>query len=183
MGRRAGPSYRLFFAVKPPPPVARQIDHYAAILAGGEARIASAHQHVTLSIANDMEAYPQALIDTLRMAAADVMADPFDLRLDRLSYGGRSAALRPSRSNASLARLQRQVADAMKRAGALPRKDWTFSPHQTLFYRDGPPAQRRIDGFGWRVEDVVLICSHVGRTRHDIVGTWPLQGSAQYSLF
>lgn len=183
MGRRTGPPYRLFFAVKPPMPVARKIDHYAEILAGGGDRILAAHQHVTLGIAADAEAYPHGLIETLHMAATRIMADPFDLLLDRLSYGGRSAALRPSRSNIALARLQRQVADAMKKARAPLREDWTFSPHQTLFYRDGPPAQRTIDGFGWRVEDVALICSHVGRTKHETVGTWRLQGSAQYSLF
>jgi 2'-5' RNA ligase len=182
MGRSAAPAYRLFFAVKPPPRVARQIDHYAAVLAGGTARIAVAHQHVTLGVTADTPAWPQALIETLHHGAARIMADPFDLVLDRLSYGGRSAALRPSRANAALARLQRQVADAMTRASAPRRDDWHFSPHQTLFYRDGPPAQRRIEGFGWRVEELVLVCSHVGRTRHDIVGAWPLQGSAQYRL-
>lgn len=183
MGRRAAPAYRLFFAVKPPPVVARQIDHYAEILAGGQARILPAHQHVTLGISADVPTYPQALIDTLGSVATRIMADPFDLLLDRLSYGGRSAALRPSRSNAALARLQRQVADALKRSAAPTRDDWTFSPHQTLFYRDGPPAQRRIDGFGWRVEELVLVCSHIGRTRHETVGTWKLQGDAQYRLF
>ncbi|MFC3440380.1 2'-5' RNA ligase family protein [Sphingobium rhizovicinum] len=183
MGRRAQPLYRLFFAIKPPPVVARRIDHYAEILAGGADRILPAHQHVTLGVTADAPAYPQETIDRLHMAAPAIMADPFDLLLDRLSYGGRSAALRPGRSNAPLARLQRQVADALKRSAAPPRDDWSFSPHQTLFYRDGPPAQRRIDGFGWRVEELVLICSHVGRTRHDVVGTWKLQGSAQYSLF
>ncbi|KQM97890.1 2'-5' RNA ligase [Sphingobium sp. Leaf26] len=183
MGRRAASAYRLFFAVKPPPVVTRQIDHYAQILAGGSARILPSHQHVTLGISADMPTYPQALIETLQGAAMQIMADPFDLLLDRLSYGGQSAALRPSRSNAALARLQRQVAEALKRSAAPPREAWTFSPHQTLFYRDGPPAQRRIDGFGWRVEELVLVCSHVGRTRHETVGTWRLQGDAQYRLF
>ncbi|SEJ00978.1 2'-5' RNA ligase [Sphingobium sp. AP50] len=183
MGRRAAPTYRLFFAVKPPPVVARRIDHYAEILAGGADRILPAHQHVTLGIMADMPTYPHDRIESLRAAATQIMADPFDLLLDRLSYGGRSAALRPSRNNAPLVRLQRQVAEALKRSAAPPRDDWSFSPHQTLFYRDGPPAQRRIDGFGWRVEELVLLCSHVGRTRHDVVGTWKLQGSAQYSLF
>ncbi|MEC3951312.1 2'-5' RNA ligase family protein [Sphingobium sp. HWE2-09] len=183
MGRRVASAYRLFFALKPPPLVVRRIDQYAAILAGGDTRILPAHQHVTLGIAADIDAYPQDLIDRLHGAAAQIMADPFDLLLDRLSYGGRSAALRPSRSNAPLVRLQRQVADALKRSAAPPRKDWRFSPHQTLFYRDGPPAQRRIDGFGWPVEELVLVCSHVGLTRHETVGAWPLQGDAQYRLF
>jgi len=29
----------------------------------------------------------------------------------------------------------------------------------------------------------VLLCSHVGRTHHELLGRWPLRGSGQYSLF
>lgn len=180
---RTRPLYRLFFAVKPPPVVARQIDHFAECLDRRAQRIRPDHQHVTLGITADWPDYPYERIKALRRAAAGIMAEPFDLLLDRLSMGGRSAALRPSHSIAALKQLQQQVADAMRRADVTPRPDWSFSPHQTLFYRDGPPDQRPIDGFGWRVEELVLICSHVGRTRHELIGSWPLQGSAQYDLF
>jgi 2'-5' RNA ligase len=79
--------------------------------------------------------------------------------------------------------LQRSIIDAMKGAGVAMRPGWSFSPHQTLFYRNGRPEQRRIEGFHWRVEQFALICSHVGRTRHKTLGTWPLTGDGQYSLF
>lgn len=180
---RTQPLYRLFFAVKPPPVVTRQIDHFAEGIDPTPQRIRPEHQHVTLGITADWENYPYERIKALRRAAAGIMAEPFDLMLDRLNMGGRSAALRPSHAVAGLKALQGEVADAMRRANVMPRPDWSFSPHQTLFYRDGPPDQRPIDGFGWRVDEVVLICSHVGRTRHELIGSWALKGNGQYSLF
>ncbi|NWK95108.1 2'-5' RNA ligase [Sphingobium lactosutens] len=177
------PLYRLFFALKPPPVVARQIDHFAEGVDPDAQRIRIDHQHVTLGITADWSAYPYERIKALRRAATGIMAEPFDLMFDRLSLGGRSAALRPSHSIAGLKQLQHQVVDAMRRADIMMRPDWSFSPHQTLFYREGPPAQRPIEGFGWRVDEVALVCSHVGRTRHELIGSWPLRGSAQYDLF
>ena len=182
MDRPASPLYRLFFAVKPPIIVARQIDYFAQNIAPDAHHIGIAHQHVTLAVTADWPDYPYERIKALRRAAIGIMADPFDLWLDRLSQGGRSAALRPSHGVDGLKRLQRQVVETMQRAGATLRPGWAFSPHQTLFYRDGRPDQRPIEGFGWRVEEVVLICSHVGRSRHEQVGAWPLRGSAQYRL-
>lgn len=177
------PLYRLFFALQPPPIVARQIDHFAHELAPDARRILIDHQHVTMGISADWPDYPYEQIKALRRAASGIDADPFDLWLDRFNQGGRSAALRPSRSIDGLKALQQQVAMTMKRAGVMSRPDWSFSPHQTLFYRDGRPDQRAIAGFGWRVDELVLICSHVGRTRHQAVGRWPLTGSGQYNLF
>lgn len=175
--------YRLFFALKPPPVVTRQIDHFAAGIDPGAARIRPDHQHVTLGITTDWPDYPYERIKALRRAAAGIMAEPFDLLLDRLSQSGRSAALRPSHSIAGLKLLQGQVADAMRRADVIPRPGWSFSPHQTLFYRDGSPSQQPIDGFGWWVDELVLICSHVGHSRHELIGNWPLRGSGQFELF
>ncbi|MES2174522.1 MAG: 2'-5' RNA ligase family protein [Pseudomonadota bacterium] len=183
MESRTSPLYRPFFALKPPPVVARQIDHFAATLAPGADRILPEHQHVTLGITTDWPDYPYELIKALRRAAAGIMAEPFDLMLDGVHVGGQSAALRPSRSIAGLKTVQQQVAAAMARAGATPRPGWRFSPHQTLFYSDARPSQQRIEGFGWHVDEVVLVCSHVGRTRHEIMGSWPLKGDAQYRLF
>ncbi|MET0250378.1 MAG: 2'-5' RNA ligase family protein [Sphingobium sp.] len=175
--------YRLFFALKPSALIARHTDHFAATLAHNTRRIALEHQHVTLALATDHDIYPYAVIKALMRTATAVRADGFDLPLDRLSIGERSAALIPSRSNPRLRALQHAVAAAMKRAGAMFRPEWRFSPHQTLFYCQRLPESRLVPGFCWRVEEFVLICSHVGRTRHDILGRWPLRGSGQYELF
>lgn len=182
MHNRLQPLYRAFYAIKPPERIARQIDHFADTLDPIADRVPAEHQHVTLGITTDAPVYPYELIKALRRAGAGIRAEPFDLTLDRLSIGGRSAALRPARAVPGLSALRQEIVRAMQVAGATARPGWTFSPHQTLFYRDGRPDQRAVPGFGWRVEEVVLICSHVGRTRHEIVGRWPLIGAAQYRL-
>ncbi|WP_022683714.1 2'-5' RNA ligase family protein [Sphingobium bisphenolivorans] len=181
--RTTKPLFRLFYGLKPSPAVARQSDHFAETLDPAVRRVAREHQHITLGITCDYEDYPYAVIKALLRAGTRVMAEPFDLSLDQLSINNRSAALRPSRAVPPLNALQKEIAAAMKEAGVAPRPDWSFSPHQTLFYRDSRPEQRPVEGFLWRVEQFTLICSHVGHSRHDILGTWPLKGSAQYQLF
>lgn len=177
------PLYRLLFALKPSPLIARQIDHFAETLAGESPRIAIDHQHVTLAITPDHADYPYPVIKALLRAGTGVMAEPFDLRLDQLSIGNRSAALRPSRGLPQLNALQQQIIAGMKGVGVALRPDWRFSPHQTLFYRNGPPEQRKVEGFSWHIDRFMLVCSHAGRTRHETLATWPLTGSRQYSLF
>ncbi|HWV11732.1 MAG TPA: 2'-5' RNA ligase family protein [Sphingobium sp.] len=136
---RAGTLYRLFFALKPPVTVARQTDHLAETLGGDERRIRIEHQHMTLAVTADYVEYPYAVIKALLRAGTSVEAEPFDLRLDKLHFSNQSVALRPSRSVPLLNELQRAIADAMWRAGVALRPGWSFSPHQTLFYRKGPP--------------------------------------------
>ena len=182
MQNRVQSLYRAFYAIKPPERIARQIDHFADRLDPAAHRVLADHQHMTLGITTDAPVYPYELIKALRRAGAGISAEPFDLMLDRLSIGGRSAALRPARAVPGLMALRQEIVRAMRSADATTRPGWTFSPHQTLFYRDGRPDQRPVPGFGWRVEEVVLICSHVGRTRHEVVGRWPLTGAAQYRL-
>ena len=180
---RAKPLYRLFFALKPTLLIVRQTDHFVESLGGEQDRILPDHQHLTLAVTADHVDYPYAVVKALLRAGTTVMAEPFDLLLDQLSFSNRSAALRSSRAVPLLGDLQRSVATAMRGAGVALRPGWSFSPHQTLFYRKGRPDQRKVEGFPWRVEQFVLLCSHVGRTRHDILGTWPLRGDGQYSLF
>lgn len=180
---RIKPLFRLLFALKPTPVIARQTDHFAEHLAGESPRISCDHQHVTLAVTVDHVDYPYAVVKALLRAGTTIMAEPFDLPLDRLSVSNRSVALRPSRTVPLLNALQERIVSAMRGAGVALRPDWGFSPHQTLFYRAGSPEQRRIEGFTWRVEDFVLLCSHVGRTHHEILGTWPLKGDGQYNLF
>lgn len=174
--------YRLFFAIRPGEVVARQTNHFSEGLGPAVHRVRPGHLHLTLAVTVDHLDYPCDVIKRLLRAGTSVMADPFDLTLDRLRISNGSAALCPSQSVPLLRALQSQIATAMGRAGVALRPGWSFSPHQTLFYREGRPDQRRIDGFHWRVEEFVLICSHVGRTHHEALGCWPLSGDRQLKL-
>ncbi|MEJ7933007.1 2'-5' RNA ligase [Sphingobium sp. AN558] len=180
--RQPAPCYRLFFAIKPDPVEARRIDHFAEGLAGTRPRIRLEHQHVTLAITQDHAIYPDALIGAMLGIGANIMAEPFDLMLDHLQFWAGSVALRPSRREPMLYALQREMGAAMSARGIALRPGWKFSPHQTLFHRKGSLDQRAIEGFCWRADRFMLVCSHVGHTRHERLGTWPLRGGAQYRL-
>lgn len=172
------PIHRLFFAIKPDPVTARRTDVFAEEIAAGARRVRPEHHHVTLAITKDYAHFPRPLADALLQAGTAVAADPFDLTLDRLAASRRSVALRPAKSHPPLMALQRQIASAVDRQRISQRPGWSFSPHQTLFYREGEPWQRPVQGFRWQVGEFVLVHSLVGRTRHDILGRWPLTGGS-----
>lgn len=175
---------RFFFALRPPGPQARQIAAFAERLEQGVRRIRPEHLHITLAITDDFEDYPYDLVKALRQAGERIAADPFEVALDQLSGSNRSMALRPQHSIPALRALQQEISGGMREVGAPMRRDWRYSPHVTLFYRNGSPFARPVPEFGWRVEELFLIRSYVGRTRHDVLGHWPLRAreSAQYAL-
>ncbi len=178
-------AHRLFFAVRPPSPLDVQIGNFAETEAGGGPRIRSEYLHTTLAISGDFATEPTHAMAGFMEAGHHIAAAPFDMTVDRLAGSRRSVALRPSRRSDELFALQRQIADVLRRIGLALRDGWGFSPHITLFYRDGVPFNRTVTGFCWRVEELVLIHSLVGRTEHHVLGRWPLRGrdDPQLSLF
>ena len=54
----------------------------------------------------------------------------------------------------------------------------------TVAYRNGSSSTQPIDPVGWTVDELVLIDSHVGRSRHVVLGRWKLRARAepQYQL-
>jgi 2'-5' RNA ligase len=162
--------HRLFFALRPPLPLARQITAAASWFETDGDKLRSEHLHVTIDILDDHD----------RVSTA----------LERDIGGGvhgsdRSIALRPRHKNASLAALHQRIAVAREAAGLRAREGYRFSPHMTLGYRDGVSFTQPIAQIGWDVDAFVLIHSHVGRTRHDVIGRWLLSGDddRQLTLF
>jgi len=49
-----------------------------------------------------------------------------------------------------------------------------ITPHMTMSYRGKRIAETAIDPVRWNLHELVLIDSHVGAHRHDIIGRWPL---------
>lgn len=173
---------RFFFAVRPDVATARAIDAFVAHELPDCRRLSVAHQHVTLAITEDFDAFPDTLVRHLLLAGGEVEAGPFDLPLTRLSGSRRSIALCPEGKVAPLAALQRAIAGAMARHRVPMREGWRFHPHQTLCYRKGEPFSRRIEGFIWTAREFVLVRSLVGLSRHDVMGCWPLRGAGQLPL-
>lgn len=175
-------AHRYFFALLPDAVTARRIHAFAERTFGAKGLMRPDRLHVTLAITPDFDVHDPALTAALLRAGAAVAATPFDLTLDLLSGGQRTAALRPTHSVPPLRILQAEIARAMAEQGAAMRPDWRFNPHLTLVYRDGENVSQPTEDFGWAVQEFVLIESLVGLTRHDILGRWPLRAPSEPQL-
>lgn len=172
-------THRFFFALKPDPVTARRTDVFAEGIAGGARRIRPEHLHMTLAITHDYPDYPYALVERLLEAGDSIRADPLTVTFDRLVEGYRSVSLRPSHRDPVLIALQKDIAAAAIAHGALLREDYSFDPHQTLCYRDGPVHQRRCPPIAWAVRELALVHSIYGRTQHATLRSWALTGAPQ----
>ncbi|WP_182911914.1 2'-5' RNA ligase family protein [Sphingomonas cavernae] len=174
--------HRLLFAVRPPLTLARQIEQSAIWFRPGATRVRADNLHITLEIFEDHPTFPERLAEVLMEAGKAVAAEPVEIVLDQVSGSKRSVALRPRRRIPALDQLYKAIALEVKRAGLTPRPDYSFSPHVTVLYRDGAPFTQAIDPIRWTADELVLVHSLVGRTRHDVLGRWRLRGSRQYAL-
>lgn len=172
--------HRLFFAIKPPAVALMQIDHARRLHCAWRA-VRNEHAHVTLEIFDDHGGIPEGLIKRLTEIGDAIDMPGFLLSLGRVVGTMRSVALRPGKRSNSLLLLQRAIDGGVKRAGLTTRDGWSFSPHLTLGYRDGAPFTRAIPAIEWQVQELVLIHSFVGQTRHEVVKSWPL--APELSLF
>jgi 2'-5' RNA ligase len=176
--------HRLFFAVRPPIVQARQIGHAALWLGAGHDGLKPEHLHVTMAILDDADSFPAAEAEAMTVAGGTIAAAPVQIIFDMAARSSRSMALRARRKNAALAALRSRIVDAMARQSLEQRHDYAFNPHMTLFYRDGAPGSRQITPVQWIADELLLIHSHVGLSRHDVLGRWPLTGAQddQYTL-
>lgn len=181
-GPHRGVLHRFFFAVRPPVVLARAMAQSALWFGPGSENVRPDRLHVTLDILDDFPLFPAEAAERLKAAGAAVAAEPFEIVLDQAVGSSRSVALKPQRKVVGLHRLAEAIGEQRSRAGLPLRQDYAFSPHLTLFYRDGRPFTQRIEPIRWEVEEFFLVHSLVGRTRHELIGRWPLAGGAQYSL-
>lgn len=176
--------HRLFFALRVPSPLSGTLAAAAERMALGSA-VAAERLHLTLFILDDLAAVRPALSEVLRDIGAAVRVAPFTVMLDRLVVTGQSAALRPHGRHAELNDLYDHIAQGCRAAGVAAREDHRFSPHVTLGYHPRALRSESIAPVGWEASELVLIDSHVHRTRHELLGRWPLAGEPprQRSLF
>jgi len=172
--------HRLFFAIKPAmhaiPPIAAARRLYCP---GKPVR--DEHLHVTMEIFDDQFGLSEGLVDRLVAVGNDIDMPGFLLQLGRVVGTTRSVALRPKGRSTGLALLQRAIHARVLEAGLSAREGWSFNPHMTLGYRDEPAFARSIDPIEWQVQELVLVHSHVGQTKHDTIGRWAL--SPELPLF
>lgn len=167
------PRNRLFYALRPSPLARNLIGVQRDQLGLAESLVENDRLHITLGITEDFTRQPYAEMKRLIEIGAQVSAAPVPVRLDRISGGNETIALRPSRRIDALAELGQKLQQGLAHAGLL-RDAWDFHPHVTLLYRKGRPFTRTIPAIGWDATDFVLIHSMLGEHRHVELGRWPL---------
>jgi 2'-5' RNA ligase len=130
---------RFFFALRPPRQEACRIAALAETLEPGCQVQRPDRHHLTLAITDDFEDYPDDLAERLVRAGDMIAVAPFEVVLETLSVGARSAALRPAHRNRGLTALSSAIRKAMTVLHAPLRAEWTFSPQSpSLIAMDDP---------------------------------------------
>ncbi|MES2055623.1 MAG: RNA 2',3'-cyclic phosphodiesterase [Pseudomonadota bacterium] len=172
------PAHRLFFAIRPPLTLARQMTN-AAHWFGNDGRVLRPeHVHVTVDILDDVEDV-ETLGRRMRKIGEEVAHGVFRACFDLAVGSPRSIALRPRRRIGGLHALRERIVRRRQAAGIAERRGYRFSPHTTLGYWQGQPFSERIAPVEWEVREFVLIHSHLGQTRHEIIGRWALRDAGE----
>lgn len=176
------PTDRLFLAVFPDEAAKDRLDALAHGLRAGRGLsgrpLARDRFHCTLRHLGDFAGVPQHIVDAASRAAASLVSTPaFDVTFDRLvSFGGREQkpwVLLGGEGAEGLQALHSKLQPALAKIPGVPRET-RLTPHVTLLYdRTGVPEQA-IDPIGWTVNEVVLVHSLLGQTRHVPLARWSL---------
>ena len=174
---------RLFFAIRPDAATALRIEALAQELrqAHGLAgrSLGTDRFHVTLHLIGDFAGtvpprVVQAAIDAARPVAARTAS--FCIGFDRVASFTRKRRNMPlvllgGDGMDGVARLQRLLVAALVAAQLAPVQAGAaaYTPHLTLLYDDLPLAPRPIDAIIWKVEELLLVRSLLGQSRHEVL--------------
>ncbi len=138
--------------------------------------------HLTLCPAGRSDGLRQPLESALLAAAATVQGQGFGVTLDTAMRFTARAGQFPlvlcadSASSAAALKLRMAIAAAQSRVGLQVSAVSSFMPHVTL--QCGPmidAIEEAISPIHWKVREFVLIRSFFGQSRHQVIGSWPLQ--------
>ncbi len=172
--------HTLFFAITLPPDTGMQVAALREKLIEKHrlngTLIGMQHLHVTLL---DLELFGDHKVDIARQAAESVAAAslPTNFVFDRvLSFSASKAVVLAGNSDGgvALATLRQSLEVAMRKLGlrAKPVK----TPHLTLMYSGQTVQEHPVEPIQWSIKEFTLIRSHVGKTLHEPLGSWPLCG-------
>jgi len=174
----------LFLAVKPPPHIAEHIYRFSqrARTARGLASplILPRCYHLTVLGAGAYETTSKATLNGLRTAAARVAVRPFRLGLNR-TVSFESRAQRPfvlagnDQTTIGMHMLRQELTSALRQLGFRLRPR-SFTPHLTLFYAGHDLGENFVAEIGWTVREFALVHSIYGQSRHELLGSWRLEG-------
>ncbi len=182
----AAPTDRLFFALMPNDAAAAQAQALALDCSQAQAVKLKANArerfHITLFHVGDYAGLPTHVLERACQAAGQVLAAPFEVRLDRLSSfkGGprRIPLVLMSDTPRNLIDFHELLQAQLHKAGlAEPGPKRAFRPHLTLLYGQHAVPSQQIEPLSWTAREFVLIRSLIGQGRYIVLNRWPLSAS------
>jgi 2'-5' RNA ligase len=166
--RRAGRMLSLM--AKPPAEVAARIAALPRAWPGRPATLL----HVTVQPLFDLRPLPDAMLPRIVAWCEGVAAAPLPLSFDRVRETANTVSLRPGDDTPGAAAFHAAVRAGLMRDG-FPLMPYRFDPHLTLGYRPDGLGDEAITPIGWTVEELLLVESVVGETRHVVHARLPLR--------
>jgi 2'-5' RNA ligase len=137
------------------------------------------HLHVTLFHLGDWAAFPEEIVRLAKDAAAQVAVPPFEAAFARAESFRNSTGVFPFVLTGDLAPwrpMHDALGAALKRVGLGGATQGEFKPHVTLTYDRVRVKPSSIEPIAWHVREFVLVHSLLGKTTHNHLGRWPLDG-------
>jgi len=98
------------------------------------------------------------------------------VEFDRVRTFGRGAfAFTGGDGATGLHLLQQRIAAALRKVGLGQIVDDSYTPHMTILHDSRRIAEHPINPIRWWVREFVLVHSHLGQTRYDILARFPLR--------
>ena len=119
---------------------------------------------------------PSRLLEEACAGLATIRHAPFEMDFDRLIGVKGLLLLRPSDGAPAFSAFRRSLSAALILAGVRFKDERTFSPHATLSYNFSELPERAIEPIRWRVREVLLVESLLGKHQHIVRKRWPLLG-------
>lgn len=176
--------HRLFFALLPDASTRERIAATATAVQAqheGGGRLIGAHRyHLTLQFLGDAHEFQADRAQAAQAAGAEVMAQAFQLRLDRVgSFRNRSIPwwLGSEQTPARLQALFDRLGVALAKRGVRVEGGHSLTPHVTIVRDAAAPVHppQAINAIDWWVSDFALIHSQLGaRNAYTVLGQWPL---------
>ncbi|WCT73260.1 2'-5' RNA ligase family protein [Sphingomonas naphthae] len=172
---------RLFLALRPGTGEAAAIGRLVADHRVAGRAVRAEHWHVTLGLIGDFAGLCPRFVAMLLHSLGRAAFGACRLVFDQLVSGRQSVLLNASEPIAGVERLQRGLGRALGREGVPFPDPRDVRPHITLAYHGRGtlrPEERAVRDpilpISWQARELVLIHSHIGHQRHDVLGRWPL---------
>lgn len=134
--------------------------------------------HVTLQKLGEFAGdIPPGLVTSACEAAARIAVPAFDLAFDEVMNLENPmdpvVVLCGSNSDQAIAPLWSALVSSLARVGIKSPAKLSIS-HMTLIYGSSAIQKHQVDPVGWRVDELVLVHSLIGRGQHIHLGNWSL---------